>query len=88
MTLYYANIANQPDWERETLEFLTDFLEGHVGKDVLVDEDLQEDFAEYEAEVKLGDHALLSDHLQELATHREIRLQIINNQKIFVYASK
>lgn len=88
VTLYYANIANQPDWERETLEFLTDFLEGHVGKDVLVDEDLQEDFAEYEAEVKLGDHALLSDHLQELATHREIRLQIINNQKIFVYASK
>ncbi len=88
VTLYYANIANQPGWERDTLEFLTDFLQGHVGKDVLVDEDLQEDFAEYEAEVKLGDHALLSDHLQELATHREIRLQIINNQKIFVYASK
>lgn len=87
VTLYYADIANQPDWERETLEFLTDFLEGHIGKDVLVDEDLQEDFAQYEAEVKLGDHILLSDHLQELATHREIRLQIINNQKIFVYAS-
>lgn len=88
VTLYYANIANQPDWERETLEFLTDFLEGHVGKDVLVDEDLKGDFAECEAEVKLGDQALLFDHLQELAAHRDIRLQIINNQRIFVYASK
>lgn len=88
VTLYYANIANQPGWERETLEFLIDYLEGHVGKNVLVDEDLQENFAECELEIKLGDHALLSEHLQELANHREIRLQIINNKKIFVYASK
>ncbi|MDV6697221.1 hypothetical protein FA541_29565 [Pseudomonas aeruginosa] len=88
VTLYYANIANQPDWERDTLEFLTDFLEGHVGKDVLVDEDLQEDFSECELEVKLGDHTLLSELLQELTSLREIKLQIINNQKIFVYASK
>ena len=88
VTLYYANIANQPGWERETLEFLIDYLEGHVGKNVLVDEDLQENFAECEPEIKLGDHALLSEHLQELAKHREIRLQIINNKKIFVYASK
>ncbi|WP_062382810.1 hypothetical protein [Pseudomonas abietaniphila] len=88
VTLYYANIANQPDWERDTLEFLIDFLEGHVGKDVLVDEDLQEDFAEREFDIKLGDHTLLSEHLQELASRREIKIQIINNQKVFIYASK
>lgn len=88
VTHYYANIANQPDWERDTLEFLTDFLEGHVDKDVLVDEDLQKDFAERELEVKLGDHTLLSEHLQELANLREIKIQIINNNKVFIYASK
>lgn len=88
VTLYYADISNQPDWERDTLEFLTDFLEGHVGKDVLVDEALLEDFAEHELEVKLGDHALLSEHLHELASHREIKLKIMNDHKIFIYASK
>ncbi|MFK0271141.1 hypothetical protein [Pseudomonas asiatica] len=88
VTLYYADISNQPDWERDTLEFLTDFLEGHVGKDVLIDEELLEEFAECEPEVKLGDHALLSDHLQELSNHHDIKLKIMNNHKIFIYASK
>lgn len=88
VTLYYADISNQPDWERDTLEFLTDFLEGNVGKDVLVDEDLLEELAMCEPDVKLGDHALLSEHLNELANHRDIKLKIMNNEKIFVYASK
>lgn len=88
VTLYYTDISNQPDWERDTLEFLIDFLEGHVGKDVLVDEELLEDFSKCERELILGDHSLLSEHLQELANHREIKLKIMNNQKIFIYASR
>lgn len=88
VTLYYADISTQPDWKRETLEFLTEFLEGHVGKDVLVDEDLEDDLASCSIEVKLGDHALLAEHLQELSSHRHIKLKILNDQKIFIYASK
>ena len=59
-----------------------------MGKDDLVDEDLLEELAMCEPDVKLGDHALLSEHLNELANHRDIKLKIMNNEKIFVYASK
>ncbi|MFZ5957220.1 hypothetical protein ACOXVJ_06855 [Pseudomonas knackmussii] len=88
VTLYYADISTQPDWERETLEFLAEFLEGHVGKDVLVDEDIEADLAKCSLEVKLGDHALLAEHLQELSSHRHIKLKILNDQKIYIYARK
>jgi hypothetical protein len=88
VTLYYADISSQPDWERDTLEFLTDFLEGSVGKDVLVDEELLADFAQCELELKIGDQTLLSEHLQNLASHREIKIKILNEQKIFVYARR
>jgi hypothetical protein len=88
VTLYYADISTQPDWERETLEFLTEFLEGHVGKDVLVDYDLVEDLSDCSLQVKLGDHALLAEHLRELSSHRHIKLKILNDQKIYIYASK
>lgn len=88
VTLYYADISNQPEWERDTLEFLIDFLEGHVGKDVLVDEELLDVFSKCEREIKLGDHTLLPEHLQELANHHDIKLKIMNNQKIFIYASR
>jgi hypothetical protein len=63
-------------------------LEGHVGKDVLVDEELLDVFSKCEREIKLGDHTLLSEHLQELANHHDIKLKIMNNQKIFIYASR
>lgn len=88
ITIYYADISTQADWERETLEFLTAFLEGHVGKDVLVDNDLAEDFSECSLQVKLGDHALLAEHLRELSSQRHIKLKILNDQKIYIYASK
>lgn len=88
VTLYYADISTQADWERETLEFLTAFLEGHVGKGVLVDDDLEEDLSECSLQVKLGDHALLAEHLRELSSHRYIKLKILNDQKIYIYASK
>lgn len=88
VTLYYADISTQADWERETLEFLTAFLEGHVGKDVLVDDELEEDLSECSLQVKLGDHALLTEHLRELSSHRYIKLKILNDQKIYIYASK
>ncbi|CAD5378649.1 conserved hypothetical protein [Pseudomonas sp. OF001] len=88
ITLYYADISTQADWERETLEFLTAFLEGNVGKDVLVDDDLEEDLSECSLQVKLGDHALLAEHLRELSSHRNIKLKILNDQKIYIYASK
>lgn len=88
VTLYYSDISNQPEWERDTLEFLTDFLEGRVGKDVLIDDELLGVFSELEREVKLGDQALLAEHLHELANHNNIKLKIMNNEKIFIYASR
>ncbi len=88
VTLYYADISTQVDWERETIEFLTAFLEGHLGKDALVDDDLEEDLSECSLQVKLGDHALLAEHLRELSSHRHIKLKILNDQKIYIYASK
>ncbi|MOA61754.1 hypothetical protein D3C78_1869720 [compost metagenome] len=59
-----------------------------MGKDVLVDDDLAEDFSEYSLQVKLGDHALLAEHLRELSSQRHIKLKILNDQKIYIYASK
>lgn len=87
-TLYYANITNEPGWELDTLEFLVDFIEGRVGKDVLVDDDLENELSKKSLKVKLGDASLLREHLRGLVNHRQVKIKILNDNKIFLYGSK
>lgn len=88
ITLYYSDISSQPEWETDTIEFLADFLSGKIDKDVILQGDLLEVLTADDVQIKLGDTMLLSEHLRELAGHRHIKLKIMNDQKIFIYAGE
>ncbi|PWK30008.1 hypothetical protein [Pseudomonas sp. OV226] len=88
ITLYYGDISTQPEWESETLEFLKEFLSGHIDKEVIVDDTLKASFTSESIHVKLGDPALLSEHIRELSQHRQIKLKILNDKQIYIYAGK
>lgn len=88
VTLYYADISTQPEWEEETQQFLKDFLTGRISKEVIVDDSLEADFMSEAMEVILGDPALLDEHIRELSKNRKIKLKMLNQKQIYIYAGK
>ena len=88
ITMYYADISSQSGWEADTLDFLTNFLKGKVGKEVVIDEALTADLEDCRSELILGDTALFDEHLRELAGFKNIKLKLINEQQVFIYAGK
>ena len=85
---YYADISTQPEWEYEAFEFLKEFLSGHIDKEVILDETLKDSLTSESFQVKLGDPALLSEHIREFSRHCQIKMKLINNKQIYIYAGK
>jgi len=88
ITMYYADISSQPEWEADTLDFLNNFLQGKIDKDVVVDDSIASELEQCASELILGDSALFDQHLRELAHFKDIKLKLINDQQVFIYAGK